>query len=96
MPEKKLKVIKSYEKLSPEIKKAFDEKYVDGYEGYWISFENAKNELIRAIPFETEEFIYLVKFKQKKVSNEEESEDKDFNELDLKDEENQSEEDLDY
>ena len=57
----KPKVIKDFEKLDNEIKQAILDKYPYGFDKYIITFKNHKNHLVSALPFETEEFFYMVK-----------------------------------
>jgi hypothetical protein len=63
----KPRVIQSYEKLSKEIQEQIKLFYPDGYVDYLIEFNNAKGELVSALPFETDEKIYLVRMSVKKA-----------------------------
>lgn len=57
----KPKVIKDYHKLSPEIVSQVKLLYPYGFEKSLILFKNHKNKLISAVPFEAEDFYYMVK-----------------------------------
>lgn len=47
--------------MPPEILVQLKNQYPYGYQKYVLRFNNAKGELISALPFETDEIIYLVK-----------------------------------
>ncbi|MBN2668251.1 MAG: hypothetical protein JXR60_03395 [Bacteroidales bacterium] len=57
----KPKVIQSYEKLSKELREQIKLVYPEGYIQHLIEFTNAKGELVSALPFETDEKVYLIK-----------------------------------
>ena len=57
----KPKVIKDYDKLSEEIQEQIKMTYTYGFDKKLIMFKNAKNKLISALPFEGEEYYYLIK-----------------------------------
>jgi len=57
----KLKVIKDYTKLDPEVKQALREAFPRGFDKHLISFKGLKGKIISGIPFETDEINYFVK-----------------------------------
>lgn len=61
METKKLRVIQDYEKLDNEIKNLIKLVYPEGYSQHLIEFKNKKNETVCALPFETDEKIYMVR-----------------------------------
>lgn len=60
------RIIVNYEKLNTNILDLLVEKYPDGYSyNDVISFQNSKNETIRAVEVKTNDTIYLVKISSK-------------------------------
>lgn len=57
----KLRVIQDYEKLSTEIKEQIKLVFPEGYSNHLIEFKNRHGELVSALPFETDEKIYMVR-----------------------------------
>jgi hypothetical protein len=57
----KKRIIKKYEHLDAEILQMIKQRYPDGFEESLISFQTPSGELSLALPFETEEFSYLIK-----------------------------------
>ncbi len=57
----KPKVIKDYDKLSEEIQEQIKLFYPYGFDKKLIMFKNAKKKLISALPFEGEDYYYLIK-----------------------------------
>ena len=57
----KKRLVVDYKTLPDHILKALAEKYPDGYDEDIIKFKNAKGELVKAVPIETDEAYYLVK-----------------------------------
>lgn len=58
---RKLCRIISYEKMSPEVKALFDEKYKDGFEDYVTRYPKPNGEYFFAVGLDTEDTDYLVK-----------------------------------
>lgn len=71
----KKRIIKSYDKLTPELKKMLKQQYPDGYADDIIKLTNAKKEVFFAIPLETEDYVYLIKLETQKVINDDNTED---------------------
>ncbi len=67
METNKLRVIQDYEKLSNEIKEQIKLVYPEGYSQFLIEFKNKKGETVCALPFETDEKIYMVRMSIKKA-----------------------------
>ncbi|MBN2597096.1 hypothetical protein [Labilibaculum sp.] len=63
----KPRVIQSYEKLSQEIQEQIKLYYPEGYMDNLIEFRNHKNEMVSALPFETEDKIYMVRMSVRKA-----------------------------
>ncbi|MRT93944.1 hypothetical protein [Ancylomarina sp. 16SWW S1-10-2] len=63
----KPKVIQSYEKLSQETREQLKLYYPDGYVDYLIEFPNSKGEIVSALPFETDEKVYMVRMSIRKA-----------------------------
>ncbi|HPW65997.1 MAG TPA: hypothetical protein PLY32_01495 [Salinivirgaceae bacterium] len=61
MSEKKPRILKDYEKLSEDIKEQIKLAYPAGYTQNLITYTDREGKLISALPFETEEYYYLVK-----------------------------------
>jgi hypothetical protein len=57
----KPRVIQSYEKLTKDIREQIKLVYPEGYSQHLIEFTNAKGEIVSALPFETDEKVYLIK-----------------------------------
>ena len=55
------RVIKSFDKLPPEVKRAFKIHYQDGVEDYITRITKPDKSSIFVVPFETEDTFYLVK-----------------------------------
>ena len=67
MKTNKPKVIQDYGKLSTEIKEQIKLTYLEGFSEHLIEFENPKGELVSALPFETEETIYMIRMSIRKA-----------------------------
>jgi hypothetical protein len=61
MSTNKLRVIQDFEKLSKEIQEQIKLTYPNGFSQHLIQFTNKDGRLISALPFETDEKIYLVR-----------------------------------
>ncbi|MEE9373555.1 MAG: hypothetical protein V3V00_10935 [Saprospiraceae bacterium] len=57
----KPRVIKAYDAIDNQVKKQLRIEYPYGFQKRLISFKNAKGKLITALPYETEDRIYLIK-----------------------------------
>lgn len=57
----KPRVIKEFDKLDESIKQAVFQKYPFGFDRYIITFKNHKNQLVSALPFETDDRYYMIK-----------------------------------
>ncbi|MCK9322142.1 MAG: hypothetical protein PHP52_01130 [Bacteroidales bacterium] len=57
----KLRVIQDFEKLSKEIQEQIKLTYPEGFSQHLIQFTNKEGRLVSALPFETDEKIYLVR-----------------------------------
>jgi hypothetical protein len=57
----KPRIIKAYEKLSDSIQEQIKLSYPHGFSKYLIKYRNAQGEMVSALPFETDEYYYLVR-----------------------------------
>ena len=57
----KLRIIKDFQKLSQELQEQVKLVYPEGFSQHLIEFQNAKKEIVKALPFETDDKIYLLK-----------------------------------
>lgn len=65
----KLRVIKDYDKLDLSIKEQIKLTYPEGFMQHLITFSNREGRLVSALPFETEDKIYLVRMNQEEASS---------------------------
>lgn len=63
----KPRVIQNYEKLSVEIQEQIKLFFSQGYVDHLIEFTNHKGETVSALPFETDEKIYMVRMSVRKA-----------------------------
>jgi len=75
----KPRVIKDYDKLEDAVTTAIKLSYPYGFETKLIQFKNKEGKLISALPFETEDYYYLIRMTQDEARNIME-EDDDFDE----------------
>jgi hypothetical protein len=61
MSKNKPRVIKDYEKLSPEIKEQIKLMYPNGFSENLITYTDKTGKIISSLPFETPDTYYLVK-----------------------------------
>lgn len=71
----KKRVIKSYEKLSPELQDLMNDTYPQDYSNKLIRLTNAKGENYFAVPLETEDTVYMVKVHVEKVKKQKHADD---------------------
>ncbi len=57
----KPRVIKDYDKLTEELVAAIKIAYPKGFEKKLIQFKDAKGKFVSALPFETDDYYYLVR-----------------------------------
>lgn len=67
MEKNKLRVIKDYEKLSKELQEQLKLVYPEGFSEHLIEFKNSKNDTVLALPFETDEKIYMIRMSVRKA-----------------------------
>lgn len=63
----KPRVITDFEKLDNSIQDRLFLHYPDGFSNHLIEFKNHMNETIKALPFETEEKMYLIRMSKKEA-----------------------------
>ena len=80
----KLSLITDYDKLNDELKKQIKLVYPAGFYHSIIEFTDSKRKKVRAIRFETDERIYMLRLSKKMVNQLMEG-DEEFNDITLKD-----------
>ena len=65
----KPRVIKDYEKLAPEVIEQIKLVYPRGFKRHLISFMNREGERKMGLPFETEDFYYLIRMSSDKAKD---------------------------
>jgi hypothetical protein len=65
----KPKVIKDYDKLSPEVIEQIKLVYPRGYHRHLVSFVNRNGEKRMGLPFETEDYYYLIRMSAGEAKN---------------------------
>ena len=63
----KLRVIQDYEKLPVEIQEQIKLVFPEGFSNHLIEFKNRHGELVSALPFETDEKVYMVRMSVKQA-----------------------------
>ena len=63
----KPKVIKDYEKLTEEVKEQIKLVYPMGYLSHLLTFTNREGEKRKGLPFETENYYYLIRMSEAKA-----------------------------
>ena len=63
----KPKVIKDYEKLTEDVVEQIKLVYPKGFRKHLITFTNRNGEIKKGLPFETEEFYYLIRMNEAKA-----------------------------
>jgi hypothetical protein len=69
MSTNKLRIIKDYDKLDVSIQEQIKLTYPEGFVQHLITFTNKDGKLVSALPFETEDRIYLIRMNQAEASN---------------------------
>lgn len=67
MKANKLRVIQDFEKVSTEIQEQIKLVYPEGFSQHLVTFQNKDNETVYALPFETDEKIYMIRMSLKKA-----------------------------
>lgn len=96
----KPRVIKDYEKLAPELQEQLKLVYPEGYSQFLIEFVNKEGDIVSALPFETDDKLYMVRMSKRKATQIVEQ-DEDFDEegnlkTDIKEEYEYKYSDVDY
>lgn len=63
----KPKIIKDYEKLTEEVKEQIKLVYPLGYLSHLVTFTNRNGEKKKGLPFETEDYYYLIRMNEAKA-----------------------------
>jgi len=63
----KLRVIQDFEKVSTEIQEQIKLVYPEGFSQHLVTFQNKDNETVFALPFETDEKIYMIRMSVKEA-----------------------------
>lgn len=67
MAASKPKVIKNYDKLDEAMQEQLKLVYPEGFGEFLIEYTNHKGELVSALPFETDEKIYMIRMSRTKA-----------------------------
>lgn len=67
MTTNKLRVIQDFEKLSSDIQEQIKLVYPEGFSQHVIEFKNKEGKTVFALPFETDEKIYMVRMSMKEA-----------------------------
>ena len=74
----KPRIVKDYDKLPLDVQGQIKLTYPHGFSGSLITYINAKGKVVSALPYETDEFYYLVRMTLEEANNIVENDD-DFN-----------------
>lgn len=69
----KKRIIKSYEKLTPDLQELLKQQYPYGFSNKLIRLNNARNETFFAVPLDTADATYMVKVQIEKIKKHEDS-----------------------
>lgn len=61
MMSSKPRIVKDYAKLDKRVKQMIKLHYPEGFEEFLVKFKNKEGNTVSALPFETDEFYYLVR-----------------------------------
>ncbi len=78
----KPRIVKDYEKLTEEILAQIKLEYPFGFEKKLITFKNKDNKFVSALPFETDDYYYLIRMTRdeaQQIMEEDEDYDEDGN-----------------
>lgn len=67
MKTNKLRVIKDFEKVDQDIQEQIKLVYPDGFSQHLVEYKNKDNETVFALPFETDEKIYMIRMSYKRA-----------------------------
>lgn len=67
MKAEKQRVIQDFDKVSTDIQEQIKLVYPEGFSQHLISFKNKDNETVYALPFETDEKIYMIRMSLNKA-----------------------------
>lgn len=65
----KPRIIKDYEKLSSEIQEQIKLAYPFGFSRNLVTYKDRENKIVSALPFETDDFYYLVRMTDKQAKD---------------------------
>ena len=63
----KPRLIKNYESLTEEVQEQIKLVYPIGFSKHLITFKNREGQIQKGLPFETEDFIYLIRMTEAKA-----------------------------
>ena len=69
MEKSKSRIIKDYNKLDKRIQEQIKLTYPEGFSQHLITFLNKDGKYVSALPFETDEYCYLVRMTQDEADN---------------------------
>ena len=86
----KPRLVKDYDKLPLDIQGQIKLNYPQGFAGSLITYIDAKGKVVSALPYETDDFYYLVRMTLSEaydiIENDEDFDDEDFDDEDFDDE----------
>ncbi|RFC53447.1 hypothetical protein [Brumimicrobium aurantiacum] len=90
MSNSKPRVVKDYAKIDKAVKQQIKLNYPEGFEGNLIKFKNKEGNTVSALPFETEDYYYLVRMTvsqaQEIIEDDDDYDDDGFLKEDIKEE----------
>ena len=96
----KLRVIQDYAKLPVELQEQIKLVFPEGFSNHLIEFKNRNGELVSALPFETDEKIYMVRMSikqaEKIISDDDDYDDDGFLKDNVKEKYQDEYSDIDY
>ena len=63
----KPRIVKDYEKLAPEVVEQLKLVYPRGFTSHLVTFRNKEGALKKGLPFETEDYYYLIRMTEAKA-----------------------------
>jgi hypothetical protein len=90
MSNSKPRVVKDYAKLDKRVKQQIKLNYPEGFEDYLVKFKNKDGNTVSALPFETNDYYYLIRMTisqaQEIIEGDEDYDDDGFLKEDIKEE----------
>lgn len=65
----KPRIVKDYDKLAPEVEEQLKLVYPRGFAQHLVAFRNKEGELKKGLPFETEDYYYLIRMTETRAAD---------------------------